>query len=271
MASLNLMRRFRQGAAVFAAALLLTAPVSAQQAPPVLTAPVNDFAKLIDPDSARRIDTLIRALQQASGDVVVVATVDTVAPYADIREFAVKMFENQGRGIGQRGKDNGLLVLVAAKERQVRIEVGYELEQFITDGFAGETVRQFIAPDFRRGDYGAGLVSGVSHLVSRIAQGRNVVLQGVPQDQSNRPGTGSGNSWIIAIVILFIVLNALGRTRRRAAGRFGRDRWSGWNSGVGPFGGPFGGGFGGFGGGGGGGFGGFGGGRSGGGGGGGSW
>ena len=196
-----------------------------------------------------------------------------MAPYADIREYAVKMFENQGRGIGQRGKDNGLLVLVAARERQVRIEVGYDLEQFITDGFAGETVRQYIAPDFRRGDYGEGLVSGVSHLVARIAQGRDVVLQGVPQERANSPDTGSGSNWIVAIFVLFIVLNALARTRRRrAAGRWGRGPWSGWSSGVGPFGGPFGGGFGGFGGGGGGGgFGGFGGGRSGGGGGGGSW
>ena len=55
------------------------------------------------------MDELIRALQQASGDVVVVATVETFEPYADIREYAVKMFENRGRGIGEKGKDNGLL------------------------------------------------------------------------------------------------------------------------------------------------------------------
>jgi uncharacterized protein len=246
----------------------------AAQEPPELTAPVNDFARMLDQDSARRLETLIRSLQQASGDVVVVATVDTVEPYADIREYAVKMFENHGRGIGQRGKDNGLLVLVAAKERQVRIEVGYDLEQFVTDGFAGETVRQYIAPAFRQGNYGEGLVTGVSRIVARIADGRNVVLQGVPQTTRGAPSTGSGANLIIAIFVLFIVINALAGRRRRG-GRWGRGPWSGWNSRVGPFGGPFGGGFGGFGGGGfgggGGGFGGFGGGRSGGGGGGGGW
>jgi uncharacterized protein len=249
----------------------LAAPFTlAAQEPPPLTAPVNDFASLLDESSVARIDTLIRALQQASGDVVVVATVETVAPYADAREYAVKMFENRGQGIGQRGKDNGLLVLVAARERQVRIEVGYDLEQFITDGFAGETVRQVIAPEFRRGDYGQGVYAGVSRLVERIARGRNVVLQGVPQTSVERPEFG-GSNLIVVIFIVFMVLNALARTRRRhRRGRFGRGSWSGWNSGVGPFGGPFGGGFGGFGGGGGG-FGGFGGGRSGGGGGGGSW
>jgi uncharacterized protein len=232
---------------------------------------VNDFANIIDDDSERRLDTLIRSLQAASGDVVIVATVDTFAPYADIREYAVKMFENHGKGIGQRGKDNGLLVLVAVKDRQVRIEVGYELEQYITDGFAGETVRQRIAPEFRQGNYGQGLVSGVSRIVSRIAQGRNVVLQGVPPDTDREPVAGSGNNLALLMFVLFIII-AMARTRRRRGRRrWGGGPWSGWNSGVGPFGGPFGGGFGGFGGGGGGGFGGFGGGRSGGGGGGGSW
>src|SRR5207253_2127636 len=73
--------------------------------------------------SKRAIEALIRSLQQASGDVVVVATVPTFKPYGDIREYAVKMFENHGRGVGQRGKDNGVLILLAVNDRQVRVEV----------------------------------------------------------------------------------------------------------------------------------------------------
>ncbi len=250
--------------------VLLVAATAAAQEPPALTAPVNDFANVIDQGSAQSMETLIRSLQQASGDVVVVATVETVAPYADIREYAVKMFQNRGRGIGQGGKDNGLLVLLAVKERQVWVEVGYELEQFVTDGFAGQVSREFMVPEFRQANYGAGLLAGVSRIVARIADGRNVTLQGVRLPRSrDTPDTGPGGTLLIAIVVIFILLNAIaGRTRRRR----GVGPWSGWHSGVGPFGGPFGGGFGGFGrGGGGGGFGGFGGGRSGGGGGGAGW
>ncbi|MEQ1757674.1 MAG: TPM domain-containing protein, partial [Vicinamibacterales bacterium] len=233
-----------RAAAIAGAALLLLAgtPAYAQDPPPALTATVNDFAGLIDADSARQLDTLIRALQRASGDVLIVATVDTIAPYADAREYAVKMFENRGSGIGQGGKDNGLLVLVARQEREVRIEVGYDLEGFVTDGFAGETVRQYIAPDFRRGDYGPGLVRGVSRLVARVAEGRNVVLQGVPREASRRDSGGASRNLTVAIIVLFLILNAIGRTRRRRSGRWGRGPWSGWHSGVGPFGGPFGGG-----------------------------
>jgi uncharacterized protein len=254
----------------FVFVVLVAATAAAQDLPPELTQPVNDFANVIDEPSKQTMESLIRSLQQASGDVVVVATVPTFKPYGDIREYAVKMFENRGRGIGQRGKDNGLLILLAVNDRQVWVEVGYDLEQFVTDGFAGETSRQYMAPEFRRGAYGPGLLTGLSRIVARIAQGRNVTLQGVPAEADRAPNVGSGGNVIFALFVLFIVLNAIARTRRRRRlGGWGMGGWSGWNSGVGPFGG--GGGFGGRGGGFGGGFGGFGGGRSGGGGGGAGW
>jgi len=68
---------------------------------------VNDLARVIDSGSAGDLDRVIRALKAATGDVLVVATVPTVAPYADIREYALKLFENHGRGVGDKGKDNG--------------------------------------------------------------------------------------------------------------------------------------------------------------------
>ncbi len=271
-------RRVMRAAALAAALLvcLWAGRASAQPAPPPLTQPVNDFAHVIDPQSARTIDALIRSLQRATGDVVVVATVDTFKPYATIDEYAVKMFENGGRGIGEKGRDNGLLVVVAVNDRRVRVEVGYELEQFVTDGFAGQVRDEDILPRFRQGDYGAGLVAGVQRLVGRVAQGRNVSLQDLPQpSQTSRRRSNGGGIPFIWLFIAFIVIRALvggmRRNSRRGPPGWGGPGWGGWSSGVGPFigrrGGFGGGGFGGGGfGGGGGGFGGFGGGRSGGGG-----
>jgi uncharacterized protein len=248
----------------------------AQASLPELTKPVNDFANVIDPGDEQQLDTMIRQLQTASGDVVVIATVETIAPFATARDYAVEMFENRGRGVGERGKDNGLLILVALKERRVEIEVGYGLEEWITDGFAGETSRDFIAPQFRSGRYGAGLIAGTSRIIGRIAQGRNVELEGVPRTVERR--RSGGGIPLPIIIAIFIAIMLMSRRRRGPPGGrryWGRGGWSGWSSGVGPFGGGawtrggFGGGFGG--GGFGGGFGGFGGGRSGGGGGGASW
>src|SRR5687767_5191784 len=75
--------------------LFVPIPVASQPLPPELTKPVNDFANVIDAASEAEIERRILELKRASGDVVIVATIDTFQPYADVREYAVKMFENR--------------------------------------------------------------------------------------------------------------------------------------------------------------------------------
>jgi uncharacterized protein len=255
---------------------------SAAQQLPELTEPVNDFAKVIDAQNAATIDRMSRALKAKTGDVVVVVTVPTIEPFGDINEYTVKLFENHGKGIGEKGKDNGVLIVLAMKERKVRIEPGYALEEFVTDGFSGETSRDVMAPQFRRGNFGDGLRLGAERVIGRIAQGRGVTLDGVrvpaAATRSRNGGSPIGFGVILLVFFAILIISRIGggpgRRRRRS---WGGGPWSGWSSGVGPFGGGWGGGgfggggFGGGGGGFGGGFGGFGGGRSGGGGGGASW
>ena len=257
--------RLGLGWAIFCLVLSQCPAALAQPLPPQLTAPVNDFAHVIDSSSAQEIDRRVRALEKATGDVVVVATIPTFQPYGDIKEYAVKMFENGGKGIGTRGKDNGVLVVVAVEDRKVGIEVGYAIEEYITDGFAGQTIREAILPEFRSGNFGRGLVAGTTRIINRIADARGVNLQDVPRDAPRQQPQVHIPMGTIIFILFIILMMTRGRRRRR---RYWGGPWSGWNSGVGPFGGGFGGGFGGFGGGGGGGggFGGFGGGRSGGGG-----
>ena len=241
------------------------ATASAQPPPPALTAPVNDFARVIDAASRQQLEALVLQLQRATKDVMIVATVETFNPWGDLPSYAVKMFENGGKGIGEKGKDNGVLIVLAVQDRQVRVETGYDLEGFVTDGFAGEVSREVMAPFFRSGDYGQGLLAGATRIAQRIAEGRGVDLGLAPvaQPQSRR-NTGvriPANMWIF---LLIFFLNFM---------RGGRRRRGRWISGAGAFGAglPRGGGGWGSSGGFGGGFGGFGGGRSGGGGGGASW
>jgi uncharacterized protein len=261
-----------------AAALTITIAASGQVTTPPLTAPVNDFAGVIEPEDEATLDTLIRQLQSASGDVMVVAAVKTFQPAADIRVFANEMFENHGKGIGQKGRDNGLLLVLAVDDREVWAEVGYDLEGIITDGFAGETSRQVMVPFFRQANYGEGLVAGATRFAQRIAEARNVTLDGVPIRQ---PPIADDDGEFPVMLFIFgaiAIINLIQSVMNRAFGRRGGRRGRRWSSTVGPFGSGYGGwssgggrwhsgGGGGFGGG----FGGFGGGRSGGGGGGASW
>jgi len=243
-------------------------PLSAQ-ALPTLTGPVNDFAHVLSADQASLLDRRIRSLLAGTPqkDTVVVVTVDDIAPYSTIEEYAVKLFEKAGPG--QKKVDNGVLIVLARSDRRVRIEVGYDLEQFLTDGFCGETIRQDMLPQFRRGAYGAGLVDGTTRVIQKIADARGVTLSDVPPpDRSDR----SQGLSLSTIIIILVVIAIIGRIFRRfgggppgIGGGYRRGPWSGWSGGIGTFGAL--GGFGGFGGGGGGGgFGGFGGGGSGGGG-----
>jgi uncharacterized protein len=161
------------------------------------------------------------------------------------------------------------MVLFAKTERAVRIEVGYDLEEFVTDGYAGDTIRQQMLPAFRQGQFGPGLLAGTTRLINRIAEKRGVTLSDVPQTVT--PKERQDERFLrylpIILIIIFIVINMIRRGGGGPRSRYRRGGWGGWG---GPFigGGGFGGGgFGGGGfGGGGGGFGGFGGGMSGGGG-----
>jgi uncharacterized protein len=255
---------------VIVAVLLLVAGrgAPAQELPPALTDTVNDFAHIIDASSRAELDRRIRALQQATGDTIVIATVPTFKPYGSIDEYAVKMFENHGRGIGDKEKDNGLLIVVAVDDRALRLEVGYGLEAIVPDGFAGE-VRDIIRPEFRAGRYGPGLLAGTTRLINRIGEQRGVAIPDVPVEPARRPDRPSRKNFpFSAIFWILLAILFLSRGSRRRRRRYWGGPWSGWTGGVGGFGGGRfgGGGFGGFGGGGGGGFGGFGGGGSGGGG-----
>jgi uncharacterized protein len=239
-------------------------------APPTLTQPVNDLGGVIDAASADQLDRTIRALQAASGDVIVVATVKSLGTYS-IEEYAVRMFKSSG--IGAADKDNGALILVAVDDRKVRIEVGYGLEEFITDGYAGDVIRTHMLPAFREGQYGPGLVEATRTIAWRIADARGITIDEArpvePQRNNSDDGSPGGISTLFVFIAIWLLIQWINRKSGGGSGlnrRGGRGTWSGWSGGVGGFGGGFGsGGFsgGGFGGGG---FGGFGGGSSGGGG-----
>ena len=111
---------------------------------------------------------LIRSLQRATATSRGGDNRD-VQPYAPIDEYAVKMFENGGRGIGEKGRDNGLLVLGRRQRRRVKWSRATNSSSFHRR-FAGEVSRDNMASQFRQGNYGAGLVDGLQRIVGRIAR-----------------------------------------------------------------------------------------------------
>lgn len=224
---------------------------------------VNDFAKVLSPQEKETITNLIRELQQKTTAEVAVVTLESVAPY-EINLYAVKLFEKWG--IGVKGKDNGVLILMALKEHKVRIEVGYGLEGILPDGLTGEIIRKYMVPSFKKGDYGKGTVSGTMAVILQVAKEYHVQITGLPEmpetGEQQEPEPHSVLEFMFTLLFLILLLGwKTGLLTYFIFGPRGGGYWGG--RGGGGFGGGFGGG--------GGGFGGFGGGSSGGGGATGSW
>jgi uncharacterized protein len=228
----------------------------AQPVFPELTGRVVDGAGLLGADERERLRIDLEALEAKSTDQLVVVTLPSLQGY-EIEEFGYQLGRHWG--IGQEGKDNGVLLIVAPNDRKVRIEVGRGLEPLLTDALSSMIVQNAILPAFRGGDFPAGIRAGVRDISS--------VLLGDAEEVKARAMTRSDDQGdIIALIVIVIWLaifliilwsviessrsGVKGKGRRGWVSRGGgsrRSSGSGWSGGSG---GGFSGGGGGFGGGG---------------------
>lgn len=224
------------------AALLALAPGLAV---PALTGPVVDRAGLLSGAEARRLDDLARAARAGGEGGQAVQLQFLIVPSLEgdaLEDFSIRVAE--AWKLGTKGKDDGVLVVVARDDRKVRIEVGGGLEGQLTDAQASRIIRGVIAPAFREGRYGDGLYDAGLQILSATGS----LPPEAARRHAARPSHGArfGGLGFLALFVLFLVLRAVffGFTPRRRRGFWG---------GGGPFiGGGLGGGWGGGGGGGGG-------------------
>ena len=224
--------------------LLLSGWLSLSQAEinfPPLSGRVVDQAELLDATTEARLSQQLAAHEQATSEQVVVVTVSNLQGLP-IEDFGYQLGRHWG--IGQKGKDNGVLLLVARDERKVRIEVGYGLEGMLTDAQASLIIQQQLLPAFKRGAYAEGISAGVNAILQ--------VLGGQPLKAS---APAAGSAWgtaLFMLMLMIVVVLMLGHLDLvipfLLAGGSGRGGYGGGGGGFG--GGGFGGGGGGFGGGG---------------------
>lgn len=215
-------------------ALLLAAPASAQTFPP-LTGRVVDQADLMTPAQEGELDRKLEALQRASSRQLVVATVSSLGGLP-IEDYGYQL----GRrwGIGQRGANNGIILLIAPTEHKVRIEVGYGLEGIVTDALSSQIIRGTITPRFKAGDMAGGIIAGADALIAQLAappeaaERAAVAAQQAENRHQERRRDNDGSILPLIFwgaVLLFIVLPAFGAgfagRRYRGRGRRGVSIW----------------------------------------------
>ncbi len=187
--------------------VFLPLSVFAYSSPGKPTGYVNDFAKIISASDIQTINGELSALKSSTQIEVAVVTISTFGNDETIETYANKLFQEWG--IGVKGKDNGLLILVALNDRQARIEVGYGLEGTITDLQAGNIVNKVMIPALKNGDYSGAIKGAVAAVLSIISNPANAALYSEPNKSNN--SSGSKVSFEFIVFILFIVGSVLTR------------------------------------------------------------
>jgi len=135
---------------------------------PFLSGRITDNAEILSQTMRRSLTDLLKAHEDSTGNQIAVLTVSTLGGES-IEEYATAVFD--AWKLGQKGKDNGVLIIVAPSERRMRIEVGYGLEAKLTDLLAGRIIRNIVAPRFKAGDYDGGVEEGVKAVITALEGG----------------------------------------------------------------------------------------------------
>ena len=197
--------RFRQtGIAILtvlavASVLLVAASAWAQTFPP-LTGRVVDAANVIPPDVEARLDQKLTALETQSHRQLVVATLPDLQGY-EISDYGYQL--GRAWGIGSKEKNDGALLIVAPKERKVRIEVGYGLEGILTDGLSSLIIQDQILPKFKAGDMPGGIEAGTDALVTQLTLPEGEARIAAAKAQA--PPAGAGGESIIPFIFFGFV------------------------------------------------------------------
>lgn len=206
--------------------LLLALPAAAQDDVfPQLSGRVVDEAEILSPSTEQELIGLLAGHEAATGNQVVVVTLSSLRGY-DIADYGVRL--GRAWGIGQEGKDNGVILIVAPNERAVRIEVGYGLEATLTDATAKLIIEREIIPAFRAGDMESGVVLGTRAILNALGGG--YIPPPDPADEAARNEligqivVGVMASGFFAMVVYGFITSR--RQRLQSGGRGARSRSS---------------------------------------------
>lgn len=234
---------------------LVLAPAAALAAPkfPPLTGRVVDNANLLSPQAEAKLTDELATLEAQTGHQLVVATLPSLQGY-EIEDYGYQLLRTWG--IGRKDEDDGIILLVAPKERKVRIEVGYGLEPVMTDAMSSLIIQRAILPAFKAGDFEKGIVAGTEAIVRQIGlppEAAKAAAQQAAAQQASQSGEGGGLAVPIIFVIFIVlwvlsgVLHLFGGRRRYGGGALwwllplilasGRGRGGGWGGGGGGWGG----------------------------------
>lgn len=173
---------------------------------PALQGRVNDYANVISKNDEQQINEYLTNVENQTGIQIAVLTIPSLKG-EDIAAYGVKVAEKWK--LGQKGEDNGALLLVAMEERELRIEVGYGLEGLLTDAKCGLIIRNVIIPEFKDGDYSGGIKKGVMNIGGIACGDTEIVDKKVLNEEDEDSGAGLV-FMIIWMIFIFVIITSKG-------------------------------------------------------------
>ena len=182
---------------------------------PALKGRVNDYAGMLNPERAAALETALSDFERSDSTQIVVLTVPNIGG-EDIESFAIRVAD--AWKIGQKGVDNGVILLVAQAERKVRIEVGRGLEGKLTDLVSGRIIRAEISPRFKGGDFDGGIVAGVN-AIAAVVKGEYAAT---PRDlQQGRKGAPPLMTLLVFLAVAAVFFGSFSKLLSGAVGAVG--------------------------------------------------
>ena len=203
--------------------LLLAAPVSAQTFPK-LTGRVVDEAHLLRPEQVVDLTSKSEALEAQTGRQLVIATVPTLQGYP-MEDYAYRL--GRAWGIGQKGKSDGVILVVAPNERKVWIATGYGAGGFLTDAMAGVITRAAILPRFKQDppDYGGGIEAGADAIIKQMSLPPDEAQRNIARAEQAQKARRDSSAGILPVIFwIILILFVIGAMSRRVGGRRYRAR-----------------------------------------------
>src|SRR5258705_3049570 len=197
--------------------------------------PVVDNANVIDAETENKLGSIYLNLKQRADIEFAVVTVDTTGGQ-DIFEYSLAVY--RGWGIGSKTND-GFLLLIAVKDRKYYTQVGYHLEGDLNDGLVGEIQRQYLVPQFKKGNYSQGIYDTVQAYVATLAEKRGFNIEVIDKSYAYREapqgrpaGSGGGSSSCCTMLVILGVIILLLAAVKGGAGRGGGGGGSGFWTGL---------------------------------------
>jgi uncharacterized protein len=228
------------GVVLLLLALVLPQGALAQAAPafPALTGRVVDAANLLQAGQTEALSAKLKAHEDKTGDQVVVATIPALGGLT-VEDYANRLYRSWK--LGQKGKNNGVLLLVAPAERKIRIEVGYGLEGALTDALSKVIIATAIAPRFKNNDFAGGLTAGADAILAILAGDAEQWQRKVEVRDDQAGATDLVTGLLLFLLLLYIGYRLMRMLRGPA--RYHRTRRGAWIAFPAPGGGGWGGGF----------------------------